>query len=126
MSWEIFRCDLQAPGDDCTDKGTTMCVSQALYEVCRPPFFLLPFPPSRAFLLWLVAQGQADAMVAGGFQAAGYASIHMDDCWEQKEPPRDPTSGRLRANATRFPGGMKALGQYIHGKKLGFAIYTAE
>jgi hypothetical protein len=26
----------------------------------------------------------------------------------------------------RFPSGMKALGDYIHGKGLGFAIYTAE
>ena len=55
MSWEIFRCRLDTPTDDCTDKLTTNCISEALY------------------------QGQADAMVSGGFAAAGYASIHMDD-----------------------------------------------
>lgn len=55
MSWEIFRCRLATPTDDCTDKTTTNCISEALY------------------------QGQADAMVSGGFAAAGYASIHMDD-----------------------------------------------
>ena len=54
MSWEIFRCNLQSPGDDCTDKTTTKCISEALY------------------------QGQTDALVAGGFADAGYASIHME------------------------------------------------
>jgi alpha-N-acetylgalactosaminidase len=57
MSWEIFRCNLYTPTDDCTDKATTNCISEALY------------------------QGQADAMVANGaasFAAAGYASIHME------------------------------------------------
>jgi alpha-galactosidase len=64
--------------------------------------------------------------VANGFSAAGYASIHMDDCWEEKNPPRDPVTKQLRADTTRFPNGMKALGDYIHGKGLGYAIYTAE
>ena len=54
MSWEIFRCNLNTTTDDCTDPTTTNCISEALY------------------------QGQADAMVSGGFAAAGYASIHMD------------------------------------------------
>ena len=57
MSWEIFRCNLNTPTDDCTDKASTNCISEALY------------------------QGQADAMAAGGaasFAAAGYASIHME------------------------------------------------
>ena len=102
MSWEIFRCNLNTPTDNCTDPATTACISQALY------------------------QGQADAMVAGGFAAAGYASIHMDDCWEEKNPPRDPTTGELRADFIRFPDGMKALGDYIHAKGISFAIYSAE
>lgn len=50
----------------------------------------------------------------------------MDDCWEEKNPPRDPVTKQLRADSVRFPNGMKALGDYIHGKGLGFAIYTAE
>ena len=54
MSWEIFRCNLYTPTDDCTDKATTNCISEALY------------------------QGQTDAMVAQGFAAAGYATIHME------------------------------------------------
>jgi len=57
--------------------------------------------------------------------AAGYNGIHMDDCWEQKNPPRD-SSGRLVADPTRFPSGMKALGDYMHSKGVQFATYTAE
>lgn len=50
----------------------------------------------------------------------------MDDCWERKQPPRDPSTGRLVADPTRFPNGMQALGDYYHAKNLSFAAYTAE
>jgi len=102
MSWEIFRCNLNTPTDNCTDPTTTMCISEALYK------------------------GQADAMAAGGFAAAGYSSIHMDDCWPQMNPPRDPVTKQMRGDPVRFPSGMAALGDYIHSKGLGFALYTAE
>jgi len=68
---------------------------------------------------------QTDALVDHGFLAAGYKGIHMDDCWERKSPPRDAT-GQLTADPVRFPEGMKALGQYIHGKGASFGLYTAE
>jgi alpha-galactosidase len=48
------------------------------------------------------------------------------DCWEEKQPPRDPATGELRADTKRFPSGMKALGDYVHSKGLSFAIYSAE
>jgi hypothetical protein len=50
----------------------------------------------------------------------------MDDCWEEKNPPRDPTTKQLRGDAKRFPSGMKALGDYVHAANLSFAMYTAE
>ena len=49
-----------------------------------------------------------------------------DDCWETKNPPRDPATGQLTADASRFPQGMKALGDYMHAKNVQFALYTAE
>ena len=96
MSWEIFRCNTNCAADP------ENCISEHLYKV------------------------QADAMVSGGFAAAGYRSIHMDDCWEQKVPPRDPVTHRLRGDPARFPSGMKALGDYYHERNLSFAAYTAE
>ena len=44
---------------------------------------------------------QADALVAGGYIDAGYTGVHIDDCWSEKS--RDPKSGALRPNASRFP-----------------------
>ncbi|WP_030735146.1 ricin-type beta-trefoil lectin domain protein [Streptomyces sp. NRRL S-31] len=64
----------------------------------------------------------ADAMVSSGMKAAGYQYVVVDDCWF--DPQRDAT-GNLRANPTKFPSGMKALGDYIHGKGLKFGIYQA-
>ncbi|WP_430383124.1 glycoside hydrolase family 27 protein [Streptomyces sp. P10-4] len=64
----------------------------------------------------------ADAMVSSGMKAAGYQYVVVDDCWF--DPQRDP-AGNLRANPTKFPSGMKALGDYIHGKGLKFGIYQA-
>jgi alpha-galactosidase len=62
----------------------------------------------------------ADAIVANGMAALGYQYVIVDDCWF--EPTRD-AAGNLRGSATRFPSGMKALGDYIHGKGLKFGIY---
>ena len=73
MSWELFRCD-----SDCK-KDPHMCISEQLYKA------------------------QTDGLADGGFIAAGYTGIHMDDCWEQRKPPRDPKTGELRPEPTRFP-----------------------
>ncbi|MFI6124620.1 glycoside hydrolase family 27 protein [Streptomyces sp. NPDC051064] len=64
----------------------------------------------------------ADAMTSSGMKDAGYQYVVVDDCWF--DPQRDP-SGNLRANPTKFPSGMKALGDYIHSKGLKFGIYQA-
>ncbi|MET9872558.1 glycoside hydrolase family 27 protein, partial [Streptomyces sp. NPDC006386] len=64
----------------------------------------------------------ADAMVSSGMRDAGYQYVVVDDCWF--DPQRD-AAGNLRANPTKFPSGMKALGDYIHGKGLKFGIYQA-
>ena len=51
---------------------------------------------------------QAEALVSGGFRAAGYKTISIDDCWEQRTPERD-SQGRLAPDPKRFPSGFKAL-----------------
>lgn len=62
----------------------------------------------------------ADAMVESGMRDAGYIYLNLDDNWMATS--RDEY-GDLRADPTRFPGGMKALGDYIHSKGLKFGIY---
>jgi alpha-galactosidase len=61
-------------------------------------------------------------MVSSGMRDAGYQYVVVDDCWF--DPQRD-SAGNLRAHPTKFPSGMKALGDYIHGKGLKFGIYQA-
>ena len=63
----------------------------------------------------------ADCMVRDGYRDAGYEYIVIDDCWSLKE--RD-AEGRLVPDPKKFPGGMKALADYIHGKGLKFGMYS--
>lgn len=62
----------------------------------------------------------ADAMVSSGMKDAGYRYVVIDDCWEVA---RD-AQGRLVADSARFPGGIKPVADYVHGKGLKFGIYT--
>eukprot|EP01064_Diplonema_japonicum_P028952 TRINITY_DN4567_c0_g2_i2.p1 TRINITY_DN4567_c0_g2~~TRINITY_DN4567_c0_g2_i2.p1 ORF type:complete len:396 (+),score=73.27 TRINITY_DN4567_c0_g2_i2:336-1523(+) len=95
MSWEIFRCQI-----DCVNHNDS-CINEYLYKT------------------------MTDELVSGGYLAAGYNGIHLDDCWMRKNPPRD-NEGRLFPDPQRFPSGFKALGDYMHNKGVKFAIYTAE
>lgn len=63
----------------------------------------------------------ADVMVSSGMRDAGYIYLNLDDNW-MKNPARD-ASGNLVGDPTRFPSGMKSLGDYIHSKGLKFGIY---
>nr|WP_062342982.1 lectin [Herbidospora sakaeratensis] len=63
-----------------------------------------------------------DAMVANGMRDLGYQYVVVDDCW--MDPNRD-SSGNLQPNLSRFPSGMKALGDYIHARGMKFGIYQA-
>lgn len=62
----------------------------------------------------------ADVMVSSGMRDAGYVYLVLDDGWMAKD--RD-ASGNLVGDPVKFPGGMKALGDYIHGKGLKYGIY---
>ena len=64
----------------------------------------------------------ADALVASGLAAVGYTSFNIDDCWEAEERTAD---GQLTYNATKFPSGIKAFGDYLHSLNLTFGLYTS-
>jgi alpha-galactosidase len=49
----------------------------------------------------------------------GYQYVNIDDCWMSG---RD-SSGNLVADASKFPSGIKALADYVHGKGLKLGIY---
>ncbi|MER5622642.1 lectin [Streptosporangium sp. NPDC002544] len=64
----------------------------------------------------------ADALVSNGMRDLGYQYVVVDDCWF--DPNRD-SAGNLQANLSRFPSGMKALGDYLHARGLKFSLYQA-
>lgn len=67
-----------------------------------------------------VVRGIVDEMAANGMAAAGYQYVVIDDCWQGN---RDK-EGNITADAGKFPSGIKALADYVHGKGLKFGIYT--
>jgi alpha-galactosidase len=67
-----------------------------------------------------VVRETADAMASNGMKEAGYQFVILDDCWQTG---RD-ANGNIVADPERFPSGIKALADYIHGKGLKFGIYT--
>jgi len=62
----------------------------------------------------------ADALVSSGMRDAGYRYVVIDDGWQV----RGDEHGRIVADPDRFPSGMKALADYVHGKGLKFGLYS--
>jgi len=62
----------------------------------------------------------ADAMVKSGMKDAGYQYIVIDDCWQVSRDGR----GDIVADPQRFPGGIKAVAEYVHSVGLKFGIYS--
>jgi len=139
----LFVCLLSLPpayaADDDRETGKSVLSFAALSN--RP--LAAPLPP-LGWNTWdsfarnideKTVREMADAMVSSGMKDAGYEYIVIDDYWENGRVPRtgsgeDPragrdSQGRLLADASRFPDGMKALADYVHSKGLKFGIYTS-
>lgn len=63
----------------------------------------------------------ADCLVSEGYKDAGYEYLVIDDCWSLKQ--RDE-QGNLVPDPNKFPNGMKAVADYVHGKGLKFGMYS--
>ena len=63
----------------------------------------------------------ADSMVSSGMREAGYEYVNIDDCWQAEERLED---GSLAPDPERFPSGMQALADYVHGLDLKIGIYS--
>jgi alpha-galactosidase len=67
-----------------------------------------------------LVKGIADALVSSGMKDAGYSYVGPDEgiCFLRA---RD---GQLRTNLSRYPSGLRGLGDDIHRKGLKYALYT--
>jgi len=61
-------------------------------------------------------------MVNLGLASLGYRFVLIDDQWQSKD--RDPETGKLVANPSKFPHGIKPLADYVHSKGLLFGLYS--
>jgi alpha-galactosidase len=68
-----------------------------------------------------VVRETADAFVETGLRDAGYEYVVIDDLWEADERDADE---RLTWDTEKFPSGIPALAEYVHGKGLKFGIYS--
>jgi alpha-galactosidase len=105
--------------------------------VCAPQAAALPdglaLAPPMGFDNWntthcraefneAMVKGIADKFVSAGLKSAGYEYVNIDDCWAL---PQRNAEGNLVPDPARFPNGIKAVADYVHGKGLKFGIYTS-
>ncbi|HEV8244373.1 MAG TPA: glycoside hydrolase family 27 protein, partial [Polyangiaceae bacterium] len=62
----------------------------------------------------------ADALVESGMKDAGYEFVNIDDCWQTSRAG----DGTIVADPDRFPSGIQALADYVHGKGLKLGVYS--
>jgi alpha-galactosidase len=64
----------------------------------------------------------AEAMASLGFKDYGYEYLVIDDCWSRKSG-RD-SHGNIVPDPEKFPNGMKALADHVHGLGFKIGIYS--
>jgi alpha-galactosidase len=67
-------------------------------------------------------RAQAAAMVSSGMQAVGYTYVNIDGGWQYSQ--RD-SQGNLQPDPNKFPNGIAAVADYVHGLGLKIGIYTS-
>jgi hypothetical protein len=64
----------------------------------------------------------AQLLIDTGLRDKGYVYVNLDDCWMERNRTAD---GRLVEDPVKFPSGLKALGDYLHGLGFKFGIYSS-
>ena len=87
----------------------------------RPPLgwsalYGAPFSTVNEHIVRTAAQGLVD----GGFAAAGYSYVTLDDWYATRD-----ASGRMIGEPATFPSGMRNLSDFVHGLGLKFGVYSA-
>ena len=86
--------------------------------------------PFMGWLSWNAVQSEVsesivkqvvDLFIDKGLYDCGWNTIMMDDWWHADSRASD---GKPQPNATRFPNGLTAVSEYVHGKGMKFGLYT--
>ncbi|GAA3828721.1 RICIN domain-containing protein [Sphaerisporangium flaviroseum] len=96
-------------------------VATASAAVTRPPMGWASWNTFAAQINYNVIKAQVDVMVSSGMKDAGYEYVNIDEGWWQGTRN---AAGDITVDTTEWPGGMKAIADYIHSKGLKAGIYT--
>ncbi|ETK32283.1 alpha-galactosidase D [Microbispora sp. ATCC PTA-5024] len=71
-------------------------------------------------------KAQADALAGSGLPALGYVYVNLDDFYQKCDSNGFVVDsyGRWAVDTAKFPGGIKALADYVHSKGLKFGFYV--
>jgi alpha-galactosidase len=95
-------------------------LSDAVAHATAPPAIDTPPMGWNSRALGCSVSDTSVRQAADGLTAlSGYRYVIIDDCWEAAQ--RD-SSGHLTVDPARFPSGIKALADYVHGKGLKFGL----
>jgi alpha-galactosidase len=131
--------DVCAAGEDCLDCpddcvcacGDGVCTAGEFCAVCPADCDCetLAATPPMGWNSWnrfgcdvdaALIRETADALAASGLREAGYRYVNVDDCWQVERA----ADGTIVADPQRFPDGMAALAEHVHGLGLRFGVYT--
>jgi Alpha galactosidase A/Ricin-type beta-trefoil lectin domain/Alpha galactosidase C-terminal beta sandwich domain len=90
-------------------------------SITTPPMGWASWNTFAAKINYNVIKAQVDALVSSGMKDAGYQYVNLDEGWWQGT--RD-SAGNITVDYADWPGGMKAIADYIHSKGLKAGIYT--
>ncbi|MFG2125924.1 glycosyl hydrolase family 28 protein [Streptomyces sp. NPDC048710] len=71
-------------------------------------------------------RAQADALASSGLKDHGFVYVNLDDFWQKCDSNGFVVDsyGRWAVDTDKFPGGIKALADYVHSKGLKFGFYV--
>ncbi len=123
MKYRIFFLSLLILPLCLAAQGNTVTAESGKYTglAMTPPMGWNSWNTFQANISEKLIKETADKMVSSGMAAAGYNYIVLDDGWMAKERGKD---GNLVPDPQKFPGGMKALVDYVHAKGLRFGLYN--
>jgi hypothetical protein len=104
-----------------TAPGAAASVTTNEIAVAPPPMGWASWNAFGAKIDYKTIKAQADALVSSGLAAAGYNHVNIDEGWWQGT--RD-SAGNITVDEAEWPGGMKAIADYLHSKGLKAGIYT--
>jgi alpha-galactosidase len=68
-------------------------------------------------------QAVATGFIESGLAQLGYTHMNLDDSWELMNRS---ASGALVPNPAKFPGGVRALRDWLHDRNLTLGLYTSD